>query len=101
MSKSHFVKNPILNEINRISECARSASHGHYTLLLHYPFTRPGYLNGLLIQRANEILALANGSYSPCAHSVTFDASTLPSGTYLYRLIVADEVHTRKMILLK
>jgi hypothetical protein len=157
------------------------ASRGHYTLLLHDPFTRPGYLNGLVIRWTSEILdsvkaeygaklkfvtiaelaaalnrqstsvdesvaeravgielmpnvpnpfnpttdirwtmdvgrmttvavydlmgrkltVLADGFYPAGEHSVRFDASTLPSGVYLYRLESGGSVLTRKMILLK
>lgn len=157
------------------------ASLGHYTLLLHDPFTRPGYLNGLVIRWTSEILdsvkteygaklkfvtiaelaaalkrqttsvdepatelatgielmpnvpnpfnpttdirwtmdvgrettvavydmlgrkltVLADGFYPAGEHSVRFDASTLPSGMYLYRLESNGTVLTRKMILLK
>lgn len=157
------------------------ASRGHYTLLLHDPFTRPGYLNGLVIRWTSEILdsvkaeygaklkfvtiaqlaatlkrqatsidepdaQLASGielmpnvpnPFNPTTdirwtldagrqtrlsvhdilgreiavlvdavmpageHSVRFDASTLPSGMYLYRLESNGTVLTRKMVLLK
>lgn len=157
------------------------ASRGHYTLLLHDPFTRPGYLNGLVIRWTSEILdsvkaeygaklkfvtiaelaaalkrqttsvdepaaelasgielmpnvpnpfnpttdirwtmdvgrhaklaiydllgreiaVLANGIFPAGEHSVRFDASTLPSGMYLYRLESSGTVLTRKMVLLK
>lgn len=157
------------------------ASRGHYTLLLHDPFTRPGYLNGLVIRWTSEILdsvkaeygsrlkfvtiaqlaatlsahatsvddasdAVASGfrllpntpnPFNPATmirftldagrrtrlsvhdllgreiavlvdgmtaagdHSVRFDASTLPSGTYLVRLESGGMVETRKILLLK
>jgi predicted deacetylase len=157
------------------------ASRGHYTLLLHDPFTRPGYLNGMTIRWTSEILdsvkaeygsklkfvtiaqlaatltaqatsidapiaelasgielmpnvpnpfnpttvirftldgrrqiglavydlmgrkltVLADGFYPAGEHSVRFDASTLPSGVYLYRLESNGTVLTRKMVLLK
>jgi predicted deacetylase len=157
------------------------ASRGHYTLLLHDPFTRPGYLNGMTIRWTSEILdsvkaeygsklkfvtiaqlaatltaqatsidapiaelatgielmpnvpnpfnpttdirwtmdvgrettvavfdlmgrkltVLADGVYPAGEHSVRFDASTLPSGVYLYRLESNGTVLTRKMVLLK
>jgi hypothetical protein len=34
-------------------------------------------------------------------HTVTFDAATLPSGLYLYKLVAGQQVFTRKMMLVK
>jgi hypothetical protein len=34
-------------------------------------------------------------------HEVTFDASSLASGVYLYRLTAGDYVQARKLILLR
>ena len=48
-----------------------------------------------------EIATLVNEKQSPGNYSVTFDASNLPSGIYLYTLRVSDFVATKKMILLK
>jgi len=48
-----------------------------------------------------EIAVLVNG-YSEAGHfNVTFDASNLPSGVYLYKLQFANTVQTKKMMLLK
>lgn len=41
----------------------KAASQGHYTFLLHDPFTRPGYLNGLVIRWAGEILDSVKAEY--------------------------------------
>jgi hypothetical protein len=35
------------------------------------------------------------------AHSVTFNASSLSSGVYFYRLVAGSYVETKKMILIK
>ena len=34
-------------------------------------------------------------------HSISFDASNLPSGVYIYKMKAGSFVETRKMILLK
>jgi len=34
-------------------------------------------------------------------HEIDFDASTLPSGIYLYRLVANENIQVKKMILLK
>ena len=44
---------------------------------------------------------LADGNYEAGYHNVTFNASTLPSGAYIYRIESNQFVQTRKMMLLK
>lgn len=48
-----------------------------------------------------EVVVLANGFSQSGFYEVSFDASNLPSGTYLYKLQSANSVQTKKMILLK
>jgi hypothetical protein len=48
-----------------------------------------------------EITTLINGRMKAGAHSVSFNAVGLPSGTYLYRLQSGDRVETRKMSIVK
>jgi hypothetical protein len=48
-----------------------------------------------------EIAVLVNGTMPAGAHSVTFDASGLSSGTYIYRLEAGGQVLTRRMTLVK
>lgn len=49
----------------------------------------------------NEIANLVNDHLSAGTYEVTFDASQLASGTYLYRLQIESFVETKKMILLR
>ena len=44
---------------------------------------------------------LAEGTYEAGYHKVTFNASSLPSGAYIYRIESSDFVQVRKMVLLK
>lgn len=48
-----------------------------------------------------EVAALVNGELETGPHEITFDASNLPSGTYLYTLTSGDYSETRKMMFLK
>lgn len=49
----------------------------------------------------NEVATLVNEIQSTGNYEVTFDASSLSSGTYFYRLQTGSLVESRKMILLK
>jgi probable HAF family extracellular repeat protein len=48
-----------------------------------------------------QVATIAEGMYESGYHKVTFNASTLPSGTYVYRLESSDFVQVKKMMLLK
>lgn len=48
-----------------------------------------------------EVAVLINGVVNPGLHSVTFDATSLPSGTYFYKLQSDNSVMVKKMMLLK
>ncbi len=47
------------------------------------------------------VQSLAEGSYEAGYHKVTFNASSLPSGAYIYRIESSEFVQVRKMILIK
>jgi len=48
-----------------------------------------------------EVASLVNGTMTAGSHTVTFDASKLASGVYLYKITAGSFVSTRKMVLLK
>jgi hypothetical protein len=48
-----------------------------------------------------EVAVLVNGFTQAGSFDVTFNASNLPSGVYLYKLQSANSVQTKKMLLLK
>jgi len=48
-----------------------------------------------------EVAILVNGFTEAGFYNVTFDAASLPSGIYLYKLQSANSVQTKKMMLLK
>jgi hypothetical protein len=48
-----------------------------------------------------EVQTLIHNEVTPGVHEISFSASSLPSGTYFYRLQAGEFVQTRKMELLK
>jgi hypothetical protein len=48
-----------------------------------------------------EVATLVNAELAAGYHQTTFDASTLPSGIYLYRLKAGDFLETKSLLLLK
>lgn len=108
MHNSALVKQPELDD-NRISSLPRE-----FELLANYPnpFNAVTNIQFALPEASDVKLAvfditgrlvttLANGSYAAGFHTVTFDANTLSSGVYFYRLEAGEFVDTRKMVLLK
>ena len=49
----------------------------------------------------NLVHVLVNGHYAPGRYTVTWDASSLPSGVYFYRLQTESFVGTKRLVLLK
>jgi hypothetical protein len=52
-------------------------------------------------QMGEQIATLFNESRDAGVHNVTFDASTLPSGTYIYQISVDGRMQQKKMVLMK
>jgi len=48
-----------------------------------------------------EVAKLIDQEIEPGTHEITFDASHLPSGVYIYRLQAGEYVESRKLLLLK
>ena len=51
--------------------------------------------------RGEEVALLLSGTMPAGNHRISWDASRLASGIYLYRLVAGDFIETRKMVLLK
>jgi hypothetical protein len=49
----------------------------------------------------NEVGTLVSENKEPGRYDITFDASALSSGVYIYQLIVNDYLSTKKMVLMK
>ncbi len=48
-----------------------------------------------------EVMTLVNEVKQPGLYEVDFNAASLPSGVYMYRIIAGEFVQTKKMILMK
>ena len=48
-----------------------------------------------------KVATITNGFYQSGIHTVTFDASVLSSGVYVYTLKTSDQMHSRKFTLIK
>lgn len=90
------------------------AAPATFDLLANYPnpFNPTTTISFALPQAADVILTvfdvlgrqvrvLASGRHAEGRYEVTFDASGLPSGVFLYRLEAGDYVQTRRMVLSK
>jgi hypothetical protein len=49
----------------------------------------------------SEVVSLVNDTKEPGYYEVEFNATNLPSGTYIYRMTAGDYFETKKMILMK
>lgn len=70
----------------------------------HIKFDLPKNTKATLVvynMSGQEIMTLANGDYKAGSYEASFDAKSLPSGTYFYRLTTNDFTETKKMTLVK
>jgi hypothetical protein len=56
---------------------------------------------GIYSLMGQKIQTLAKGAFTAGKHRFEFNAATLPSGVYIYKLSTKDGVFTKKMTLLK
>ncbi|MFK7844722.1 MAG: DUF1501 domain-containing protein [Rhodothermales bacterium] len=72
------------------------------TTTIQYALDQPGQVRLEVFDvEGRRIASLAEGTQPAGQHSVAFDASRLPSGTYLYRLVSPNGIQSRKMIVLR
>ncbi len=70
--------------------------------VIDFSLKKEGFTTLVIFNTAGEkIRTLVNSTLTAGKHSVRFDAATLPSGVYLYRLNAGDFTSTRKMLLLR
>lgn len=72
------------------------------TTTIRYSLAEAGPVRlDVLDMLGRRVAVLAEGFQSPGTYAVAFDASHLPSGSYLYRLQAGDRVETRRMVLVR
>ncbi|REL38127.1 T9SS C-terminal target domain-containing protein [Rhodohalobacter sp. SW132] len=69
---------------------------------IHYRLTEAGNITlKVFDMTGREVATLTNGIQTAGDHRISFDATNLSSGIYIYRLQAGDRVLTRKMTLIK
>lgn len=69
---------------------------------IEYGVAQAGYVTLKIFDiLGKEVETLVNENKQPGAYRVSFDASSLPSGVYIYRLNAGPYTESRKMLLLK
>ncbi|MBS4029672.1 MAG: T9SS type A sorting domain-containing protein, partial [Ignavibacteriales bacterium] len=70
--------------------------------MIHYDIASPSFVSLKVYDvGGNEIARIVNGFQNVGKHEATFNASSLPSGIYFYRLTAGNFVATEKMVLTK
>lgn len=114
------VLNGSFEKLNFVDSSVASSNEGSgavpkkFTLNQNYPnpfnptttisFTLPEASNIKLTvydMNGREVSAVADERLQAGDHRITFDASSLPSGVYLYKLVTPSHSQTRKMTLIK
>ena len=69
---------------------------------ISFSIPKASHINVVVFDILGRIVTeLADQRFEVGTHSLTFDASTLSSGTYIYRIEANGEVLTKKMMLIK
>jgi len=72
------------------------------TTNIYYAITEPTQVSLAVFDMTGRLIQeLVNEKKSRGSHSVTFDASGLSSGMYLYRLVAQNQTLVRRMVLIK
>jgi len=103
-----------IRKVEKVTDVENASPPKNFILGQNYPnpfnpstkisFAMPKAGNAVLRvfdMQGREVATLVNGEMSIGNHEVTFDASRLTSGTYIYRLQAGEFTETKKMILLK
>jgi hypothetical protein len=72
------------------------------TTTIRFAVSKPGRVRLALFDAAGrKVAGLADGTYREGEHRVLFDAGSLPSGVYMYRMEAGGRVESMKMVLLE
>ena len=70
--------------------------------IISYGIPKSGFVSAKVFNLlGQEIVTLFSGYQSAGVHSLTFDASDLSSGVYLYRIQAGNVVETKRMVVMK
>jgi hypothetical protein len=74
----------------------------NYSTVIRYSVSDKTFVSLRVYSALGQLVAiLANGEQQPGQHSVTFDATNLPSGVYFFRFMAQGAVQTRRIVFLK
>jgi len=72
------------------------------TTTIHYELPLEGFVTLKVFDvLGNEVATLVNERKEEGRYQITFDASSLSSGVYIYQVRINDFIDTKKMILMK
>lgn len=92
----------VINDDSPQASLSNSPNPFNPTTTIHYSLTEATQATLTVYDlTGREVHQLVNGFKEAGTHQVTFDASSLPSGTYLYRLVTPGNQVVQKMVLLK
>ena len=70
--------------------------------IINYELKITSYVNMIVYDvMGKEVVTLVNEKQSPGTYQVEFDAGSLTSGVYFYRLTAGDFTDTKRMMLVK
>ncbi len=103
------VLDKVSTDLDRIEELPMQVALGQNypnpfnpSTVIPFELTNPMHINlSIYNVLGQKVAVLADEQYSAGEHTITWDAANMPSGVYLYRLSVGDNVQTRKLMLAK
>lgn len=102
ISEDDFAMKSIENELPREYSISNYPNPFNPTTRISYSLPEASYVTLKVFDiLGSEIVTLVNGAKPSGKYEVEFDASQLPSGTYIYKLTAGNYQTIRKMLLIK
>ena len=100
-----YILNPVAGNDNTAQEIYLAANYPNPfnpTTTIEYRITQPGYVSLIVYDiSGRQLSTLVNETMAVGDYSVVFNAAELTSGVYFYRLSAAENIVTRKMLLVR